>query len=95
MCKVDIITGEVQSIIYQGTQEELVNNGCVLSSGKVLLYSSVVFFCSKTTEVLLDLQARPPLDSCTYLGVDNGAEALHFGLYSGTYIHFTTCFWEK
>lgn len=55
----------------------------------MLLYSSVVFFDGETTEVLLQLQARPPLDSCTYLGIDNGAEVLHFGLYSGTC--FLTC----
>ncbi|KAL6059312.1 Fucose kinase, variant 2 [Balamuthia mandrillaris] len=49
---------------------------------KVLLYSGIVFFGHQVTERLLNLNATPPLDLCTYLAVDNGARPVYFELYS-------------
>ncbi|KAL6077888.1 Fucose kinase [Balamuthia mandrillaris] len=49
---------------------------------KVLLYSGIVFFGHQVTERLLNLNATPPLDLCTYLAVDNGARPIYFELYS-------------
>ncbi len=44
--------------------------------------SGILYFCPETTCALLSLNVAPPLDACSYLGVDNGAEPLRIELYS-------------
>ena len=49
---------------------------------RVNLDSGVVFFDSQTTQTLTNIHLYPPLDACTYMGVDNGATPLRIELYS-------------
>ena len=49
---------------------------------KVDLDSGVVFFDAATTQILTNIHLYPPLDACTYMGVDSGASPLRIELYS-------------
>ena len=49
---------------------------------KVLLFtilfqiSGMLYFSAKVAQALLLLSSEPPLDCCTYLGLDSGAQPL-------------------
>lgn len=43
----------------------------------VTVVGGVVFLRTSVAETLLALYTRPPLDRCTYLGVDNGEQPLN------------------
>ncbi len=63
--------GAVHTKVIDGVEKEL-----------VYLDSGVVFFDAKTTQVLVNIHLYPPLDACTYMGVDSGATPLRIELYS-------------
>lgn len=84
VCKVEPRTGEIQNILYRRPRQTLVENGAVFKEDGeeyVLLYSGTIFVSADVTETLLNLNATPPLDLCTYLGVDNGGTPILFELY--------------
>lgn len=54
---------------------------CVMEDGTVPLVSGVVFLSPEVIERLLPLYAMPPLDACTYLGLDSGAYPLSISLF--------------
>uniref|UniRef100_A0A8C3HR40 Fucose kinase n=1 Tax=Chrysemys picta bellii TaxID=8478 RepID=A0A8C3HR40_CHRPI len=62
--------GFVRDIIYQGPEAQI--QECAGPDGKVPLVCGVVFFSSETAEQLLATHVIPPLDACTYLGLDSG-----------------------
>uniref|UniRef100_A0A665VQR4 L-fucose kinase n=1 Tax=Echeneis naucrates TaxID=173247 RepID=A0A665VQR4_ECHNA len=66
--------GQVRDIIYKGTKEQI--QRAVMPDGKVPLVSGPVFFCRSVSEKLLQTHVTPPLDGCTYLGLDSGAPPL-------------------
>uniref|UniRef100_A0AAQ5YZZ9 L-fucose kinase n=1 Tax=Amphiprion ocellaris TaxID=80972 RepID=A0AAQ5YZZ9_AMPOC len=66
--------GRVRDIIYRGTMEQI--QQAVMHDGKVPLVSGPVFFCRSVSEKLLQTHVTPPLDGCTYLGLDSGAPPL-------------------
>ncbi|EGC33103.1 hypothetical protein DICPUDRAFT_49164 [Dictyostelium purpureum] len=72
---------EILEIAYKRSAEYLSNNGFISKEDKASIYTGLVFFCQKTTEKLLYLHNTPPLDSCTYLGVDSGSQLLKFGVF--------------
>jgi len=57
---------------YRGTEETV--RATAGPDGKVLLVAGVVFMCPSTAEDLLALTITHPINACTYLGVDDGAE---------------------
>uniref|UniRef100_A0A8C7Z030 L-fucose kinase n=1 Tax=Oryzias sinensis TaxID=183150 RepID=A0A8C7Z030_9TELE len=71
--------GRVRNIIYRGTQEQI--QQALMSDGKVPLVSGPVFFCRSVSEKLLQTHVTPPLDGCTYLGLDSGAPPLQISLF--------------
>lgn len=71
--------GIVSSILYCGTLEALHNY--TRTDGTVLVVSGVVFFSSELAESLLALHSMSPLDCCTYMGVDSGAEPMQMSLF--------------
>uniref|UniRef100_A0A224YPX0 Fucokinase n=1 Tax=Rhipicephalus zambeziensis TaxID=60191 RepID=A0A224YPX0_9ACAR len=71
--------GVVSSILYCGTLEAL--NDYTLPDGTVLVVSGMVFFSSELAESLLALHTMSPLDCCTYMGVDSGAEPMQMSLF--------------
>uniref|UniRef100_H3CAG6 L-fucose kinase n=1 Tax=Tetraodon nigroviridis TaxID=99883 RepID=H3CAG6_TETNG len=71
--------GRVRDIVYKGREEQLVP--AVMPDGKVPLVSGPVFFSSLVSEKLLLTHVTPPLDGCTYLGLDSGAPPLQISLF--------------
>ncbi|XP_053304582.1 L-fucose kinase [Spea bombifrons] len=71
--------GLVRDIIYCGSEERI--QQCVLRDGRVPLVSGIVFLCSETSDRFLSTLALPPLDGCTYQGLDSGAEPLEMSLF--------------
>ncbi|XP_040592823.1 L-fucose kinase isoform X2 [Mesocricetus auratus] len=71
--------GFVLDIYYQGTKAEL--QRCVGPDGLVPLVSGVVFFSVETAEHLLATHVSPPLDACTYMGLDSGAQPVQLSLF--------------
>ncbi|KAF7224958.1 L-fucose kinase [Nothobranchius furzeri] len=69
----------VQDIIYRGTREQI--QCALMPDGKVPLVSGPVFFCRTVSEKLLQTHVTPPLDGCTYLGLDSGAPPLQISLF--------------
>ncbi|XP_076027265.1 L-fucose kinase [Genypterus blacodes] len=71
--------GRVKDIIYKGTEEQI--QQAVMPDGKVPLVSGPVFFSRDVSEKLLQTHVTPPLDGCTYLGLDSGAPPLQISLF--------------
>ncbi|XP_059191686.1 L-fucose kinase [Centropristis striata] len=71
--------GQVRDIIYKGTKEQI--QQAVMPDGKVPLVSGPVFFSRSVSEKLLQTHVSPPLDGCTYLGLDSGAPPLQISLF--------------
>ncbi|XP_026570118.1 L-fucose kinase isoform X1 [Pseudonaja textilis] len=71
--------GLVQDILYQSSEEEI--QRCLGPDGKVPLVCGVVFFSSRAAEQLLATHVIPPLNACTYMGLDSGAPALQLSLF--------------
>lgn len=71
--------GSVADIIYCGSKETIQkykrNDGCVP------LVSGIVFLSTSVAESLLSLHALSPLDSCTYMGLDSGADPIQVSLF--------------
>ncbi|KYO37017.1 L-fucose kinase isoform C [Alligator mississippiensis] len=71
--------GLVCDIIYRGSEAQI--QQCARPDGKVPLVSGVVFFSSETAEQLLATHVIPPLDACTYMGLDSGAQPIQLSLF--------------
>uniref|UniRef100_A0A8C2V248 L-fucose kinase n=1 Tax=Chinchilla lanigera TaxID=34839 RepID=A0A8C2V248_CHILA len=71
--------GFVLDIYYQGTEAQI--QRCVRPDGQVPLVSGVVFFSVETAERLLATHVSPPLDACTYMGLDSGARPVQLSLF--------------
>ncbi|XP_047241855.1 L-fucose kinase [Girardinichthys multiradiatus] len=71
--------GRVRDIIYKGSREQI--QQALMPDGKVPLVSGPVFFCRSVSEKLLQTHVSPPLDGCTYLGLDSGAPPLQISLF--------------
>uniref|UniRef100_A0A3Q0SS81 Fucose kinase n=1 Tax=Amphilophus citrinellus TaxID=61819 RepID=A0A3Q0SS81_AMPCI len=73
--------GRVRDIIYRGTKEQI--QRAAMPDGKVplLQVSGPVFFSRSVSEKLLQTHVTPPLDGCTYLGLDSGAPPLQISLF--------------
>uniref|UniRef100_A0A8D3B8R9 L-fucose kinase n=1 Tax=Scophthalmus maximus TaxID=52904 RepID=A0A8D3B8R9_SCOMX len=66
--------GRVRDIVYKGTEEQI--QQALMPDGKVPLVSGPVFFSRSVSEKLLQTHVTPPLNGCTYLGLDSGAPPL-------------------
>ncbi|KAM6970127.1 L-fucose kinase [Aplochiton taeniatus] len=71
--------GRVRDIVYRGAQERIL--AAVTPDGKVPLVSGPVFFSRGVSERLLQTHVTPPLDGCTYMGLDSGAPPLQISLF--------------
>lgn len=79
----------VKEFCQKATVSQLREKGAVIQTTvngvmkeKVVLDSGVVFFDAETTQILTNIHLYPPLDACTYMGVDNGTAPLRIELYS-------------
>ncbi|KFO82822.1 L-fucose kinase, partial [Cuculus canorus] len=71
--------GLVRNIIYKGTEAQI--QKCAGPDGTVPLVCGVVFFSSDAAEQLLATHVIPPLDACTYMGLDSGAPPIQLSLF--------------
>ncbi|XP_032557408.1 L-fucose kinase [Chiroxiphia lanceolata] len=71
--------GLVQDIIYKGTEARI--QQCAGPDGTVPLVCGIVFFSSDAAEQLLATHVIPPLDACTYMGLDSGAPPIQLSLF--------------
>ncbi|XP_006878926.1 PREDICTED: L-fucose kinase [Elephantulus edwardii] len=71
--------GSVLDIYYQGSEAEL--QCCARPDGRVPLVSGIAFFSVETAEHLLATHVTPPLDACTYMGLDSGARPVQLSLF--------------
>ncbi|XP_066860811.1 L-fucose kinase isoform X2 [Anser cygnoides] len=71
--------GLVHDIIYRGTEAQI--QQCAGPDGAVPLVCGVVFFSSDAAEQLLATHVIPPLDACTYMGLDSGAPPIQLSLF--------------
>eukprot|EP00047_Mylnosiga_fluctuans_P004512 m.234963 g.234963 ORF g.234963 m.234963 type:complete len:1084 (-) comp12747_c0_seq1:63-3314(-) len=77
--KIDPATQLVTDIVYKGTQDDL--KACVLPTGGLALVTGLLYFTPATAVRLLSLLVVPPLEACTYFGLDNGAESFELQLF--------------
>lgn len=77
--KQDAASGQVSQLLYQKPVEVL--RDAVIADDQVALVSGIVRMCPRTAEKLLSLLSVPPLDACTYIGLDNGAQPLALSLF--------------
>ncbi|XP_028307471.1 L-fucose kinase [Gouania willdenowi] len=71
--------GGVKNIIYRGNEEQIKHT--LMPDGHAPLVSGPVFFSRSVSEKLLQCHVSPPLDGCTYLGLDCGAPPLKISLF--------------
>ncbi|XP_051830582.1 L-fucose kinase [Antechinus flavipes] len=71
--------GLVRNIFYRGSEAQM--QQCARPDGKVPLVSGVVFFSVEIAERLLATHVSPPLDACTYMGLDSGARPIQLSLF--------------
>ncbi|KAM5297614.1 L-fucose kinase isoform 4-T6 [Glossophaga mutica] len=71
--------GFVSDIYYRGTEAEV--QRCARPDGRVPLVSGVVFFSVESAEHLLATHVSSPLDACTYMGLDSGAQPVQLSLF--------------
>ncbi|XP_066569587.1 L-fucose kinase [Amia ocellicauda] len=71
--------GTVRDIIYKGPADKI--QACAWPDGRVPLVSGPVFFSREVAERLLHTHVTPPLDACTYLGLDSGTPAVQLSLF--------------
>uniref|UniRef100_A0A8C7FLE2 L-fucose kinase n=1 Tax=Oncorhynchus kisutch TaxID=8019 RepID=A0A8C7FLE2_ONCKI len=71
--------GRVRDIIYKGSEERI--RRAAQPDGMVPLVSGPVFFCRRVLERLLKAHVTPPLDGCTYMGMDSGAPPIQISLF--------------
>ncbi|EDQ91540.1 uncharacterized protein MONBRDRAFT_15021 [Monosiga brevicollis MX1] len=70
--------GNVLDLIYRGTESERAH--CAQDHGYPLVVG-LIYFAQAVAETLLALHVMPPLDACTYLGLDNGASPFRLSLF--------------
>ncbi|KYQ89136.1 L-fucose kinase [Tieghemostelium lacteum] len=82
VCKVDSKTNQLFEIAYKQPMEQLKKNGFINQENDTAkVYTSMIFFSETVSEKILYLYNTPPIDSCTYLGIDNGNQILKFGIF--------------
>ncbi|XP_056009006.1 L-fucose kinase-like isoform X1 [Ostrea edulis] len=71
--------GYVENILYQKDVGSL--ECCEIKDGKVPVVCSVVFFNYLIAQKLLAFHVKPPLDACTYMGLDSGEPPIQLSLF--------------
>ncbi|XP_022341951.2 L-fucose kinase-like isoform X3 [Crassostrea virginica] len=71
--------GYIENILYQRDVGSL--ECCEIKDGKVPVVCSVVFFNYAIVQKFLAFHVRPPLDACTYMGLDSGELPIQLSLF--------------
>ncbi len=87
------MTAELVHQFYQkASVTELGAAGAIRSNSTVLIDTGVIYFSPLVVHDLLELARSSPLDACSYLGVDNGDNALRVELYRCGLTVLIVCF---
>jgi len=81
-------TGEFAQIIHSGGKELV--KSCIRPDGLCEMLAGIVYFSPRVAEIMLGLHTMPPLDACTYVGLDNGAQPLSLSLFFDILLCLTT-----
>ncbi|CAF1213343.1 unnamed protein product [Rotaria magnacalcarata] len=76
---VDKETNNVRNILYRASIQEL--NKYSNDNQKVPTICSIVYFSVNLAEKLINFHTTPPLDGCTYEGIDSGSQPNQLSLY--------------
>lgn len=71
--------GYIEDIKYQPDNASLLS--CIQPSGDFLIVCGIVYFNKIVAEKLLSFHVKPPLDSCTYIGLDSGQKIKELSLF--------------
>ncbi|XP_052061066.1 L-fucose kinase-like isoform X2 [Mytilus californianus] len=80
--------GNVGDILFQRDISSL--ECCERPDGKVPVVPSVVYFSSAVAGKLLSFYMKPPLDACTYMGLDSGEPPIQLSLFFDVMLPMTT-----
>lgn len=80
--------GNVGDILYQRDLGSL--ECCERPDGKVSVVPSVVYFSNYVAGKLLTFYMKPPLDACTYMGLDSGEPPIQLSLFFDVMLPMTT-----
>ena len=67
-----------QDIIYKGKLDVLAE---FFGNADIPIMTRVVYISTTMAEKLLSLTIAPPLDACTYIGLDNGAQPIELSIF--------------
>nr|XP_002122353.1 L-fucose kinase-like [Ciona intestinalis] len=86
---------KVEDLIFRGDDAQI--SACTLNSTDDLvpLTTGIVFFSTFATERLLTTHNTPPLDACTYMGIDSGMDPLCLSLFFDILLPLATDVNEK
>ncbi|XP_021373527.1 L-fucose kinase-like isoform X1 [Mizuhopecten yessoensis] len=85
--------GYVTDILYQRDLGGL--ECCERPDGTVPVVCSVIYLSHAVTEALLSFHVKPPLDACTYMGVDSGQPPIQLSLFFDVMLPMTSDVNEK
>ncbi|KAK7114033.1 hypothetical protein V1264_000161 [Littorina saxatilis] len=87
VCKMDT-QSMVENILYQKGDEAL--QSCKRQDGTVPVICGIVYLSTAVAEKLLSFYTKPPLDACTYFGLDSGMPPLKLSLFFDVLLPMTT-----
>ncbi|XP_059142125.1 L-fucose kinase-like [Physella acuta] len=85
--------GYIENIIYQPDLSTL--EGCTRPDGTVPATVGAVFLSEAVAETLLSFYTKPPLDACTYVGLDSGQPQLKLSLFFDVLLPMTSAVTEE
>ncbi|KAL8582759.1 hypothetical protein ACOMHN_021871 [Nucella lapillus] len=87
VCRIDT-QDMVEDILYKRGEGEL--QACQTHSGTVPVVCGIVYLSAAVSEKLLSFYTKPPLDACTYFGLDSGQPPLKLSLFFDVLLPMTT-----
>ncbi|KAK7460328.1 hypothetical protein BaRGS_00038916 [Batillaria attramentaria] len=87
VCKVDT-QSMVQDILYK--KDVLALEACQRQDGTVPVVCGIVYLSHAVSEKVLSFYTKPPLDACTYFGLDSGQPPLKLSLYFDVLLPMTS-----
>ncbi|PVD20708.1 hypothetical protein C0Q70_18867 [Pomacea canaliculata] len=92
VCKINT-QNMVEDILYQ--KDVLTLESCQRLDGTVPVLIAIVYLSHSVSEKLLSFYTKPPLDACTYFGLDSGQPPLKLSLFFDILLPMTTAVSEK
>ncbi|CAL1547211.1 unnamed protein product [Lymnaea stagnalis] len=85
--------GYVENILYQPDLSLL--DGSTRPDGSVPAAVGIIYMAEQVAETLLSFHTKPPLDACTYMGLDSGQPQLKLSLFFDVLLPMTSAVSEE